>query len=59
MVVTDTAAEGEGLDLVDLDGISLADLATLEPNVFAHSLHRILEEIDRPQDAVAGWQSAL
>lgn len=55
----DMAAEVDGFDLVDLEDVSLADLATLEPSVFAHSLHRILEEIDRPQDAVAGWQSAL
>jgi hypothetical protein len=27
--------------------------------VFAHSLHRVMEEIDHPQDAIAGWQSAL
>jgi FXSXX-COOH protein len=55
----DTAADSDGFDLVDLDGVSLADLADLEPRVFAHSLHRVLEEIDRPQDAVAGWQSAV
>jgi FXSXX-COOH protein len=55
----DSAVEGDGFDLVNLDGISLADLAELEPTVFAHSLHRVMEEIDHPQDAIAGWQSAL
>jgi FXSXX-COOH protein len=51
--------DDEGFDLIDLNGVSIADVMQLEPTVLAHSLHRILEEVDHPQDAVAGWQSAL
>ena len=32
-------------DLVDLSGVSIADLATMADGVFAHSLQRIFEEI--------------
>lgn len=51
--------DDEEFDLIDVNHISVADVMQLQPNVLAHSLHRILEEIDHPQDAVAGWQSVL
>jgi hypothetical protein len=52
----DRAAD-EGFDLIDLNGLSVEDVLQLEPVELARSLHRILEEMDNPQDAVAGWQS--
>lgn len=55
----DMDSEDYQFDLADLSDVSLADLPQLRSTVFAHSLHRILEEIDRPQDAVAGWNSAM
>jgi FXSXX-COOH protein len=58
-VIMDAPVEGDEFALVDLSGVALADLDTLEPNALHHSLRRILEEIDRPQDAVAGWNSAV
>ncbi|MBQ0976659.1 FxSxx-COOH cyclophane-containing RiPP peptide [Micromonospora zamorensis] len=56
MDTTDGAPQGT---LVDLSDVSLADLQELDQSVFAHSLRRILDEIDRPQEAVAGWNSAM
>lgn len=56
----DAAVDGDGqFDLVDLSDVPLAELSNLDQSVFAHSLRRILEEADRPQDAVAGWNSAM
>lgn len=46
-------------DLIDLSGLSVEEVLRLKPTVLTHSLQRILDEIDNPQDAVAGWQSAL
>jgi FXSXX-COOH protein len=55
----DANADETQFDLVDLNGLSLADLRGLDGSALAHSLHRILDDIDRPQDAVAGWNSAI
>ncbi|MEV0157520.1 FxSxx-COOH cyclophane-containing RiPP peptide [Micromonospora sp. NPDC050686] len=44
---------------MDLSDVSLADLPELDQSAFAYSLRRILEEVDRPRDAVAGWNSAM
>jgi hypothetical protein len=57
--IVEKPAEDQGFDLVDLDGVGVAEIMLLEPKQVAYSLRRILEEIDHPQDAVAGWQSAL
>lgn len=51
--------EGYEFDLVDLTGVTLAELPQLDDSALAHSLRRILDEIDRPQDAVAGWNSVM
>ncbi|PZF93414.1 FxSxx-COOH cyclophane-containing RiPP peptide [Micromonospora endophytica] len=55
----DTTEDGPVGVLADLSDVSLADLPELDKSAFGHSLRRILEEIDRPQDAVAGWNSAM
>ncbi|GIJ06802.1 MULTISPECIES: FxSxx-COOH cyclophane-containing RiPP peptide [Micromonospora] len=55
----DTTEDGSLGVLVDLSDVSLADLPELDGSPFACSLRRILDEIDRPQDAVAGWNSAM
>jgi FXSXX-COOH protein len=46
-------------DLIDLAGLTLANVLSLDDSVVANSLRRILREIDQPQDAVAGFQSAM
>ena len=46
-------------DLIDLSGLSLADLRTLDDDDVADSVRRILREVDRLTDAVAGFQSAI
>lgn len=53
------AADDDGFDLIDVTGLSFADVLNLDSSVLGASLRRILEEIDSPRDAVAGWQSAL
>ncbi len=54
------AADGDPVsDLVDITRVSLADLRGLPDTAINRSLRRILAEIDRPQDAVAGFQSAI
>ncbi|MFI7080441.1 FxSxx-COOH cyclophane-containing RiPP peptide [Micromonospora sp. NPDC049903] len=53
-------ADGDPVsDLVDINGLSLADLRDLPDTAINRSLRRVLHEIDRPQDAVAGFQSAV
>lgn len=49
-------------DLVDLDGLSLADLAALEEfddDVLAHALRRILADVDGPEDPIAAFQAFI
>ncbi len=46
-------------DLVDVTHIRLADLRALENPALARAIQRILDDIDRSQGAVAGWQSAI
>jgi FXSXX-COOH protein len=63
--VDDSVARNQGhhparsSDLIDLGGLSLTDLSALDDSVVAHSLRRILEESAQPDDAVAGFQSAI
>jgi FXSXX-COOH protein len=45
--------------LVDLTDVRLVDLCALDQTALGMALRRVLEEADRPQDAVAGFQSAL
>lgn len=46
-------------DLADIEDLSLADLESLDSPVLLESLRRILGDADRPQDIVAGFQSAI
>ncbi|MGY0233118.1 FxSxx-COOH cyclophane-containing RiPP peptide [Longispora urticae] len=46
-------------DMLDLTAVRLAHLGQLDDTVLARSLRRLLDEADRPQDAIAGFQSAL
>jgi FXSXX-COOH protein len=46
-------------DILDLHGLTLADLRALDDGAAASGLRRILRDIDRPTDAVAGFQSAI
>jgi FXSXX-COOH protein len=54
-----TPVSGYMTDLVDLNVISLADLVTIENPVLQNSLRRVLDEADRDDDIVAGFQSAI
>lgn len=49
----------EEYGLIDLGGLSIGDVMQLDPSVLVQSLRRIQDEIDHPQEPVAGWQSAL
>jgi FXSXX-COOH protein len=59
----DTPVTGESPDqdthLVDLTGIPLERLLALGDSVLGQSLRRLIQEIDSPQDAVAGHNSAI
>ncbi|HZM84650.1 MAG TPA: FxSxx-COOH cyclophane-containing RiPP peptide [Candidatus Limnocylindrales bacterium] len=44
------------LTSVDLEALSGLDL---DESVFGHSIRRILDDAERQQDVVAGWNSAL
>jgi FXSXX-COOH protein len=46
-------------ELVDLDDMDLADLLGSDNPVLLDCLERILADADRPQDIVAGFQSAI
>jgi len=55
----DRSHEDHRSDLVDVSSISLSDLRGLEDSALARALRRVLDEVDRTQGAVAGWQSAI
>jgi FXSXX-COOH protein len=56
----DTTASADQIShLVDLSGVSLAELLANDNPVLRECLGRILEDADRPQDIVAGFQSAI
>jgi FXSXX-COOH protein len=46
-------------DLVDLTELDLADLPHLDNPVLARSLQKIRDEVENPNDAAAGFSSAL
>jgi FXSXX-COOH protein len=46
-------------ELVDLAAFDLADLSKLDRPILAAALARIVHEIDRPDEAVAGFQSSI
>lgn len=52
---------GEAVEgaLVDVAHLTLTDLRGLDDSALARALRRILDEVDRSQGAVAGWQSAI
>lgn len=46
-------------DLPDLTGLALTDLDALDDTALGQALRRILADVTRPDDAVAGFQSAI
>lgn len=46
-------------DLIDLDGISLADLEGFDDSVLAHALRRVLADADDLREPIAGFQSFI
>jgi FXSXX-COOH protein len=55
------AGTGSQSNLADLTSVDLGSLAGLDSDesAFGHSIRRILDDAGRPQDVVAGWNSAL
>ncbi|MFG2357685.1 hypothetical protein [Streptomyces sp. NPDC048521] len=50
----DTSAEFMGSELVDLSGIPLSVLRSQKPDIYAHSLERLLRQVERPRVNFAG-----
>jgi FXSXX-COOH protein len=50
---------GLGSGLIDLQHVSLAELRVVGDSVFAHALRRLIDDVNNPEDIVAGFQSAL
>jgi FXSXX-COOH protein len=50
---------GERFDLVDVSRLDVGQLCAMDDSVFAHSMRRILEDVDQPNEAVAGWNAAI
>lgn len=50
---------GHEADLVDLTGLPLAEVLTMDESVLAQSLRRLAEEADRQEDVVAGFSNSL
>lgn len=46
-------------ELIDLTGVDLDELRTVDKAVLAASLERIIDEVEHPEGAVAGFQSSL
>lgn len=46
-------------DLIDLTELDLGDLDALDNPVLAGALRKIHDEIEHPEEAVAGFQSSL
>lgn len=42
--------------LVDITGISLADLATND-TALGHAVRRVLDDVERSGEAISGWSS--
>jgi len=45
--------------IVDVSGIGLADLATSDDSVLAHSIRHLLTEVERSAEAISGWSSYI
>ncbi|MGH3796455.1 MAG: FxSxx-COOH cyclophane-containing RiPP peptide [Pseudonocardiaceae bacterium] len=50
---------GHEADLVDLTGLPLSELLTMDESVLAQSLRRLAEETDRQEEIVAGFSNYL
>ncbi len=46
-------------ELIDLTEVDLVALVTLDSLVLADALQRIRDEVEHPEDAVAGFNSSL
>lgn len=44
-------------DLVDVSGMNLDDIT--DDSVLAHSMRRVLDDVDRELEPVAGWNAAI
>lgn len=45
--------------LIDLSEVDLTDLATLDNSVLASALSQLRNEVENPEEAVAGFNSSL
>lgn len=46
-------------DLVDITDLSLTDLLSIDSPALADCLRRVVEDTDRPEGIVAGFNSAI
>ncbi len=46
-------------DQIDVSGLTFASLWDRDDQAIIHSVRQLLEEMDEPQDAVAGFQSSI
>ena len=53
------AVDGIMSELVDLTDVRLADLRDRDDSVLVHSMLRVVEEVARPKDVVAGFSSSI
>jgi FXSXX-COOH protein len=58
VAVADEPGEVES-HLVDLTEVDLTDLAALDNSVLASALRHLRDEIEHPEEAVAGFNSSL
>jgi len=49
----------EETDLINLDGLVLADLDGLDDSALVHVLRRVLADSDRHDEPIAGFQSFI
>lgn len=50
---------GHEANLVDLTGLPLSEVLTMDESVLAQSLRRLTEEADQQEDIVAGFSNYL
>jgi FXSXX-COOH protein len=46
-------------DPIDISGLTFANLRDRTDTVIVRSVRQLLEELDEPQDVVAGFQSSI
>jgi FXSXX-COOH protein len=55
----ESTSEGRPSELIDLTNVRLADLRDLDATALARSIVLVVRELERPQEALAGFGSAI